>query len=257
MSRKVKISFLILIWGLVAIQSFINWNGANKERIVDAFSPLEDRGGENCVKGYAYLGTDSLSEKQKEEIIQKLAMELKITVDSPIVKSKKKEYLQWSLNSEQDNSLLQLVSLVENHDENSQVPDSDRNKEENYLFVEIKNVNRQSGKALYNKLHTIFDDMGVSANVNLERTFSKNGNLQKDKKARDEVIKNIFINEQIQIVDEIDTADFYTVYGIQNKDCYITNLNGKKVNRQIVFSYSEEENITYVKLGYPIVNSVY
>lgn len=258
MSRKVKISFLVLIWGIVGIQSCINWKISNRENVVEAFSYVKDEKEEINVKGYAYLGTDSLSEIQKETILHKLAKELGYKTDNHIVESQKNNYRQWSLTTDEPDTLLQVISLTEGDSETRQISNINTDREENYLFIETTvNEGWESGKKLYDKINHIFDEMGINGNVNLEKTYVQEGNLQKNKKEREEFIKYIFEEEGAEIVDEMDVAGFYTVYGYRNNEKSISNAAGKKVNIQIVFSYSKNDQVTYIKVGCPIVNSIY
>ena len=49
----------------------------------------------------------------------------------------------------------------------------------------------------------------------------------------------------------------FTVYGYTKLEPSYMKLNLRKVNIQIVMSYDEEQDKTYVKVGIPIVNSSY
>lgn len=258
LTKKIKISLLVLIWGIVAIQSYINWKDTIKANVVETFAATEETKEENCIRGFAYLGTDNLTDGQKEEILKKLAKKLNIPEDFRIVKITKDGYVQWSLEPEEASGTLLQITTLEEEGENSQSFGLYADKEENYLFVELYTKESwEEAKKTYRKIHTICTDVGVSANVNIERTLVKKGNLQKDKKRREACVKELFETEQAEAVDEMVTSDFCSVYGYAENEDYITNLNGKKVNRQIVFSYSESDHVTYVKLGCPIVNSIY
>ncbi|MGN0438085.1 MAG: YwmB family TATA-box binding protein [Lachnospiraceae bacterium] len=252
MSRKVKISFLVLIWGIVVVQSFINWKCMSKEDTVTTFHITDHQTEEIFVTGYGYLGTDYLSEEKKKEILNRLAKELGIKADSPIVSEKKDNCRQWSLASGDGKAMLEFVSLKEDNTYEL------NGEEENYLFIEMKDMdNKQDGEKRYKIIQDEFNKMGISASVNMECLKKVKGNVQNNKKLRQKMVQELFENENIEKVLEEDTKDFYTVYGFREGDQYITDINGQCVNRQVVISYEESEACTYIKIGYPIVNSDY
>lgn len=246
MTKKVKISFLILIWGIVSIQSYINWKEFHSKETVETFASIEEDTGGNCITGYAYLGRENLTEKQKEKLLKKLAQQLQMTDDYQITNSNEGDYEQWSLNQvKKDEEInIQIATLEE--------------AKENYIFLTIHTIKSwEEAKKIYEKIGAIYKEMDVNYNVNVETTLIEKGNLEKDTDLRKEVVEELFEKEQAEITGEIDNTDFCTVYGYTKEDSYSQNINGKKVNRQIVFSYSKEEGVTYVKLGCPIINSTY
>ena len=60
MTGKVKVSFLVVVWSIVAIQMFINYQ-QEEERAVTAFSVMDDSISEERIRGYAYYDTVELS----------------------------------------------------------------------------------------------------------------------------------------------------------------------------------------------------
>ena len=226
---------MILIWGIVVVQSVINWKGMNKEETVTTFHTTDYQTDEIVVTGYGYLGTDNLSEEKKKEILNRLAKELDIKANSPIVSEKKDNCRQWSLASGDGKDMLEFVSLKEdnNYELNSE--------EENYLFIEMKDMeNKQDGEQKYQTIQYEFNKMGISASVNIECLKKVKGNIQNNKKLRQKVVQELFESEKIEKVSEEDTKDFYTVYGFREGDQFITDVNGKCVNRQVVISYDRK-----------------
>lgn len=258
MSKKVKISFLIMIWGIVGLQSYLNWLQQNQNRVVEAFSPQKERnvsveGKERnvCVKGYAYLGTLPVSLSQKESLLKKIAKELKVETDNRIVKSQKDHYEEWSLQTAEPDTVLQVISLYDFANGSTQA-------QENYLFIELSpEKDWEQGKKYYSQIKELFDEMGVNGNVNIEKELEKPGDLQTNRRKREALVKEIFEQENAVMADEMDAAGFFTAYGYKDGEAYITNLNGKNVNVQIVMDYSKEDKKTYIKVGCPIVNTIY
>ena len=75
MTRKVKISFLILVWSIVAVQIYVNSQIDTKREqdVVTAFSVMnQELVGQN-VKGYGHFGTMNISQETKKKMLENLA----------------------------------------------------------------------------------------------------------------------------------------------------------------------------------------
>ena len=70
MTNKVKISFLILVWSIVAVQMFVNYKDskAYSEQAVTAFSVVNDDVIGETIKGYGYFGKLDISENMKKNM---------------------------------------------------------------------------------------------------------------------------------------------------------------------------------------------
>ena len=54
MTKKVKISFMIVVWSIVAIQMYVNYR-QGADSTVTAFSVVDDSIRSETVKGYGYF----------------------------------------------------------------------------------------------------------------------------------------------------------------------------------------------------------
>ena len=92
-NRKVKISCLILIWGLVIIQTYVNFMNPGalckhavfsydsykkSKEAITAFSVIEDNATDKILKGFGYYKTDNMSEGEKRKLLIDFAKRLGI-----------------------------------------------------------------------------------------------------------------------------------------------------------------------------------
>ena len=115
MTRKAKISFLILVWSIVAIQIFINYQQSSKKEAetVTAFSVVENNVIEEMVAGYGYLGKMELSEDMKEQMLKNLADKFGLGNSYEINSFAGKDYERKELSYKAGTTeiVLQLVSM--------------------------------------------------------------------------------------------------------------------------------------------------
>lgn len=267
MTKKVKISFLILIWGIVALQLYVNSKDPaslrqtvvfsslseigtqEKDKVITAFSVAQKGEMEKTIKGFGYLGAMEVSEKNKKEILNQIAKKLGITENVTVSTNSLENYTKYRLiQEEQEESVtIEWITLQEESE-----------KPEQYLSIDV--ISRQSEekvKGLYEKIKALYEEMDVKANVFLECTLKQKGNLEDNNSLRLVFENTMLDRENARQICKMDTKDFHTTYAYTEKDSNYHDLNGKKVNMQIVYSYAEEEDTTYIKIGYPIVNSSY
>lgn len=265
MTRKIKISFLLLIGCIIVIQIIINrqdqmmlreksWlnNGgkALKEKVVTAFSIISDEEMEKTIKGYGYFGSMELSEKIKKDMLSSLAKKLDVENGYSVNEESGAGFQKMILSKagKEKNYNIQIVSLQEGEE----IP-------EQYIFVEILTLEDENAASkLFRKIQNVYHEIGVEQqNVNMEIITKKKGNLENESDLRENEVKDIFKKWDAKEVKTIDNEDMHTVYGYTSQMNEYTFVEGKKANVQIVFSYVEAENKTYIKIGIPIVNSSY
>ena len=148
-------------------------------------------------------------------------------------------------NGKYANTSLQILSMQNTEGESEQ-----------YIAMEIQTKEDvESVYQLYKKVKRIYEEIGVDGQVSLEVEMRRAGNEIETNEG--ELVDELFEMVGAKQVDKIWENDIYTVYGYTDlEDSYLL-LNEKKVNMQIVMSYDEAENITYIKVGMPIVNTSY
>lgn len=248
-TRKVKISFLIVVWSIVAIQIYVNYQQTfdNTSQAVTAFSVVEDSIIEEIVNGCGFFGTMEISEKTRKKMLENLAYKLGITDGYDFTTGSGNDYEKMILTKEGKHATttLQIISMVKE----GALP-------EQYILVEIRAKEKaKQAVSLYQKVKRTYEEIGIDGQVSLEILAEEKGNCMTGEKGR--IMEDIFEIMKAKKVDSIMENDIFTVYGYtRSEDNYIT-LKDKKVNIQIVMFYDEKEDKTYIKMGLPMVNSSY
>jgi hypothetical protein len=278
-TKKAKISFLVVVWAIVAIQIFVNYQQKKNQSqsAVTAFSVVNNQVIEEMVEGYGYFGTLDLTTDTKEKMLRNLADKMELEGDVSISTTKEDNWEKMKLTSDSGGTqaTLQLVSLQQEEDET-----------EHYILMNIFTQSTlENGKDCYNLMKQVYEEIGVQGQVSLEVVLEKDGNLTEDveevavsdgsgvdsdlqgkndseKDSASQGENNSEVDMILQTmnaseVEEICENDIYTVYGYtRDEDSYMMQ-NGEKVNVQIVMYYDEEADKTYIKVGIPMVNSGY
>lgn len=249
MTGKVKVSFMIVIWSIVAIQMYVNYRQA-EERTVTAFSVVDDSVSSETIKGYGYFETMKLGEVSRKKMLENLAGELGITDGYTFSSGSGDNYTKMILTKrgKHATTVLQIVSILDEMDENG-IP-------EQYIAMEI--TTSEGAKKvvdLYHKVKDIYDDMGLESQVSLEIDASKRGNYVSSKGKG--VFEDIFEAVKARRVGSVMENGICTVYGYTASEKNYLTINDKKVNIQIALTYDENKDTTYIKIGMPIVNSSY
>ena len=249
MTKKVKVSFMIVVWSIVAIQMFVNYRQSTGETVT-AFSVVDDSISEDIIKGYGYFETMELGDVSRKKMLEELAEKLGITDGYTFSSGEGDGFRKTILTKDgrYAKTVLQIVSLYDTSVENS-VP-------EQYIAVEITaSAGSKQAVKLYHKVKKLYEEMGLKNQVSLEIDAGRRGNYV-DSKGKG-IFEDIFKAVKARRVDSIMENGICTVYGYtRSEEDYLT-LNGKKVNMQIVLTYDEEKDTTYIKIGMPIVNSAY
>ncbi len=249
MTKKIKISVLMVVWSIVAIQIYVNYQEKlqKESRIVTAFSVAQDTAQEEIISGYGYFGTMKLSEATKEKMLENLAYKLGITDGYTFQDGNGEEFEKKVLIKEGKHAVttLQVISILGNPSEPEQ-----------YIVMEIRTKEKiEDVVSLYQKMKRTYEEIGVDGKVTLEVAMEKEGNLQTTD--RETLTNHILDLIQAKKVDSIMKNEIVTVYGYTKLEDSYLELNGKKINVQIVMSYDEDRDKTYVKIGVPIVNTSY
>ncbi|MGN0153702.1 MAG: YwmB family TATA-box binding protein [Lachnospiraceae bacterium] len=247
-TKKAKISFLIVVWSIVAIQMYVNYRQAsdNTSQAVTAFSVVEDSIMEETVKGYGYFGKMEITENTRKKMLENLAYKLGITDGYTFTNGNGDGFEKIVLTKEGKHAVttLQVISMETESDEPEQ-----------YIVMEIQIKEKaEQAVSLYQKVKRIYEEIGIDGQVSLEIAAEQQGNCISENSS---VIEKVFDMLDAKKIDTIKENGIFTVYGYTKaEDSYLT-LNGKKVNIQIVMTYDEKEDKTYIKIGVPLVNSSY
>lgn len=247
MTKKVKISFLILVWSIVAVQMFVNDKDQEKsEEVVTAFSVMDEVVTGETIKGYGYFGTMDISDDMKKNMLENMALKLGIQEGYTFSKGTGVDFEKMILTKEGKyaTTTCQVISLLGGE------------QPEQYLLVQVQTKAKiDEAYQLYEKVKKLFREIEVSSQVSMEVEMEQQGNLKEN--GGDRYVKQVFALIDAKEVDRIEENDIYTVYGYSKEENNYLMLQGEKVNVQLVMTYDEKVDKTYVKVGVPMVNSSY
>ena len=247
MTRKAKISFLVLVWGIVAIQMGVNYKEREKmNSMVTAFSIAEEAGTEKVIEGYGYFGQMELSNGNKKEMLQSLSKRLNLEGDYEWSQSEdegcQRIILEYQL--EKGKIVLQFITVT-----TQEAP-------KQYIAMKIESYEEvKEIVTLYKKIKDLYKEIEVEATIYLEVEQEKRGNITKTD--ANQIIKDIFSILDAKEVERVTEQEIYTVYGYTPKEEDYLILNKEKVNVSVALYYDETTDKTYIKIGLPIINSSY
>ena len=248
MTKKAKISFLILVWSIVAVQMYVNYRGSikNSEQVVTAFSLVDEEVTGESVRGYGYFGTLDISDENKKSMLESFALKMGITDGYTFSEGTGDGYTKTVLTKEAKyaTTILQIISM------------EGKTEPEQYISTQITTGESvEDAFGVYEKVKQIYEEIGVDAQVSMEVEMEQKGNVIENEDAN--LVDEMLRLAEAEKVDEINENGIHTVYGYTKlEDTYLT-LKDKKVNVQLVMSYDEQQDKTYVKAGIPIVNTSY
>ncbi len=247
MTKKAKTSFLILVWSIVAIQMYVNYQEQENRlnRTVTAFSVIDDSMTREWVRGCGYFGEMEISEELCQKMLKNLANKLGITDGYALekVQGESGNGMALTKKGKQADTRLQILGMPQTEGEPRQ-----------YVSVEISTgEGAKEAWKLYKKVERIYEELGMDGNVSFESEMEREGDYVTGN--REAPIREILDLTDAKQVDAVRGNGICTVYGYTKKvDSYIT-LNGEKVNLQIALFYDENTDSTHIKIGIPIVNS--
>lgn len=247
-TKKVKVSFLILVWSIVIVQSFVNTQDetARREKAVAAFSVIDETVIGEVIRGYGYFGNVELSDETKQSMLENLALKLGIEDGYVFSKEEGEDFSKLILTKEGKyaTTYLRIVTL-----------ESEEASEQHITMQIESDVSAKEAFSLYERLERVYEEIGMEGNVSMELNMEQQGNVTKEEK--EELMELVFDLAKAKEVESIRENDIYTVYGYTKAEPSYLMLGGEKVNIQLVFTYDEIQDVTYVKVGIPIVNSSY
>lgn len=244
MTKKMKYSMLLLVWGIVVIQLFVNYSQRKEFEPVMAQFATEKENVYEQVTGYARLWDMELSETVKTNMMKHFC-ELLGCEMSPIKKEVNGGEEKWSILQEKEGDQLHIYLTTIRG----------RGKPQQYLMIESrKQIREIAMDSRYQSIGHLFQETGVNGKVMVEQSLEQRGN-QLPKKAELEAL--FFEPLQAKVVKEIKENGICTIYGYTKKESMYFKQDEKRVNVQLVLSYDPDRDVTTIKLGIPLVNSTY
>lgn len=181
MTKKVKISFLILVWSIVAVQIYVNHQDKERQHkleqeslAVTAFSVMDQQSDGNVITGQGYFGKMEISETIKKEMLENLAQKLGFFEKYSFRQNQSKDFDQTILTGKNEDVAIDLRIVSKGQQPNPK----------QYILVEIEAINdRADLYDCYEQIEQIFEEIGVQGQVHIEMQVQKNGKKWKAEKS--------------------------------------------------------------------------
>lgn len=220
----------------------------NDEEVVTAFSIEKNETVKASINGYGYFGQMTLSEESKKNMLKSLADKLGITDDYKFATGTGDDYEKMVLTKRGKNAdtTIQIISMIK----------SDAEHPKQYIVINISADSEITAEIeLYQKVKRIYKEIGIEPQVSIEFEIEEKGDVisEGDKNA----VERLFRETGAKEVKRIEENGVYIIYGYSSLVGSYLLLNDEKVNMQVVASYDESADKTYMKIGVPMVNSSY
>lgn len=251
MTKKVKVSILVLVWSIVAIQIYVNdWEKQRQTaNIVTAFSAAGEEQTVMRISGYGYLGVVDLTVGQKEQMLGNLAEMIGYDGKTNIsyTEEQGRERTKLALMTDTGRWTIQLVSVPKTEE---------KDEVEQYISMEfLSQMAIEESMEEYRQMEQLYESLGMKARLIIEVSLERKGNLVE--KDADAFINTLLQDMDAEKVDKVWTKDVHTVYGYTKQINTYHVLNGEKVNLQLAFIYEEDRDKTIIKMGVPLLESSY
>ena len=218
-----------------------------KKETITTFSVVEESVLEEKINGYGYFGKMEINQETKEKMLKNLAYKLGIMDGYRFTNGTGDGFEKTTLTKEGKYAVttLQMISM--------QMAEAEP---EQYIVIDIQTQSEMDEAALlYQKVNRVYEEIGVDGHVSFEVNASQEGDCTT--KEKEGLTDEVFELIEAEKIDSITENDLFTVYGYTKLEDSYLKMNGKKVNVQVVMSYDEQEDKTYMKIGVPIVNTSY
>lgn len=239
-----------VLWAAVATQVIVTKVFRDEFKITDAFIKSEAEEMKSSIEIVAEYNNEAVS-CFADKIINELADNIGLTIDSDIKVSEDDERVEYSFRKQakQAATELKVISLGDGEE--------DLQSMKHYIIARlnlhtgIKSIDRY--KRL---LEASLKKLGVkNKQVTLKYEGVREGYLTSDKKH--ELAKLLVDELHGELALEYDEGDLYTAYAYTGMlDEYITS-DDVKINIQLVIAYNEATNKTNIYLATPVMNEDY
>lgn len=243
-----KVSLIALVWLAVVVQFFINRDIRRSGDVVEAFSSSEAIPVEACVGAYGYFGDMELAGATKNTMLRNLAKKLGITDGYELTASEGESYRESTLTKEgkYGKTVIQIVSMDTTNEYRQSIT-------QQTILCDITIYDDiEYAMECRDQLEKIYQEIGIEANINVYLKGKTAGTLSRS--SRDEIVEALLKQLNASIVQEIDNAEYYCMYGYTNQFDRVIYQDGKKINLNLAITYNEDEDMTYLHLAVPYIS---
>lgn len=249
--KHILLNIASVMTAIVIIHCFVKVDNTDEMALAEVFEEDIYYDITSDVEATVYLGEDYINDDDKRWQIMEIAQSLGIKDGYEYITEKTDTGYSVSLKKDavQADTCIRITT-VEKELRGNQLALSQ------YLYVRIDFEGSPESTAYYKeKLDDILDEMQLKGRVSVNYRGKYRGNLSLEEK--NNITFDVIQQLKGKIVDSKCTEDIFTVYGYTEYIGTSTNINGKKANLNIAFTYNEEEDATEIFVSAPIIRSDY
>lgn len=244
MSKKVIIYSVILVWLAVLLQLVVIYGLKNDNKITEAFLAGESVPAKSTLTVTAEYGTVLVSREEKRQLLSYVADGLKLTS----YRYQEGKQTISSINDKAETKIQYQVQGDENQGSQRQIVTTTIVLTDHIeSIISLKEIICKSYEALNMKPQCYLSMEGsYEGELDEERILSMQETIFK-------VLESRKIKEQ-KLPDNSDGSQSTIFYGYTKRLDIHQMLNGQKMNTQLIYTYHEKENRTYMNLAIPYYN---
>lgn len=238
MSKKAIIYSVILVWMAVLLQLVVIYGLKNDNKITEAFLAGESVPAKSTLTITAEYGTVLVSREEKKQLLSYVAEALKLTnyeyqEDKQTIYSKNERAttkIQYQLQGEKNQGVQKQIvtTTIELTDHIESI-------------ISLKEIISKSYEAL---------NMKPQCYLSMEGSYE--GKLSEERMlSMQETIFKVLESKKLK---EQKLSDGMVFYGYTKRLDIYQIVNGKKMNTQLIYTYQEKGNRTYMYLAIPYYN---
>lgn len=254
MTKNKKIEALIclfIIWGAVTFQAYALYYQKEESRLLETFDVLASSPVEGCVEFSAPLNKLYLNQKEKQNVLEEIALDLGLGDGYEIQQERRDNMESVMLKKEGDIGSVHLSITTMNID----IGDG-KQRQDQYIYVLYKSNKKMDTILAYKeKIEKVLRERGLQPIPNMNFKGQKEGKMSLEK--QNQVTDRLFHYLRAKEVDAVKEKELYTVYGYSNLLKDTIAYGGNEINLNLAFSYDEEKDVTMFYLAMPYLRTDY
>lgn len=236
MNKKVMMYFLGLVWVAVLLQLVVVAGTKNDSKVVQAFQAVDSVPVQSVITVNGTYDEYLVSEESQKKLCSYIANGLHIT----------NYKLDWQEADEQ--SVLVLTSG--NDSAQTKIMLWDENGTQSVSTTITLNQRTDCVIEVKERVQEVYRRLDMEPDIHFSMEGVLSGEL--DEGRRDQIREQIFRVLETQLVKQQECSGAHICYGYSSVVTDVRQMDGKKVNVQLVFSYDEEKQQTRLYLGVPL-----
>lgn len=253
-TKKLKLTLYIavILWAGVITQIFVNYMFQGNDKIIEAFSSTDTEFYESRIEIVADYGDKYLSEADKKDLIEHIALSIGLNSDYEMTYKRKENSIETIARKKSKNAdtTIALISTEDSIDDNVK-------EVHQYIVANLVIANDINSVLPYKKrIEEVMKKLEVT-DYKTTLKFSGTREGEQSSKEKEKITGALLKHLQAKVVKKVDSEGVYSVYAYTGLIGQYITVERKRININIAMSYDEKNNVTTIHLATPIMNEDY